>query len=84
MCDYCKNMKNSDNEEPVILGRLCVGEILGNEMTMLMEMDCYEHEETGDYEIHATLECNSFVFDAVVGFLINYCPIYGRKLVDKK
>lgn len=78
MCKYCKNLCNSDYVDSVCLDKIDVGKIMGREISMSMELNCYEDEENGDYEIMTTFDV--YGFDLTTSIKIHYCPMCGRKL----
>lgn len=83
MCEYCKNMQNSDNVDPMILNNVCIGEIMGRKISVLLGMNCYKHGEYGRYQIYSELDVQSAYLDAVTSINIHYCPMCGRKLTEE-
>ena len=80
MCKYCKDLCNSDDVPSVRLGRIGLGEIAGREISMSMDLDCYEREESGMYKISSMFDMQGFSLDAIISIEIKYCPFCGRKL----
>ena len=80
MCKYCKNLCNSDEVPSVHLGRIELGEIAGREISMSMDLDCYESGESGIYQISSMFDMQGLSLDAVMSVKIKYCPFCGRKL----
>ena len=80
MCDFCKDMRNSDDVLPTELSISRVGEMMGREMYVVLGKNCYEHGKTGRYQIFTEFRIEGEDLDAVASINIRYCPMCGRKL----
>lgn len=80
MCEYCKNLRNSDDVDSVMLDSDTIGEIMGRKISLAMWINCYEYGESGIYKISAMLDAEKTDIDAVVSTQIYFCPMCGRKL----
>lgn len=80
MCKYCKNLCNSDDVPSVHLGRVDLGEIAGREISIQMDLDCYESGESGEYRISTMFGMQGLSLDMGTSVEIKYCPFCGRKL----
>lgn len=81
MCKYCKNLKNSDDVESVNLASVDFGQIFGHQISLSMDLDCYECGECGSYEISSYFSL-PVPKNRIASIRINYCPICGRKLSE--
>lgn len=82
MCEFCKDMRNSDDVESVFLSRSYIGNIMGNNMSVIMGIDCYEHGNTGKFKLYAMFDVEHADIDAETSIDIQYCPMCGRKLAE--
>ena len=80
MCEYCKDMCNSDDVLPLELSSCGIGDIMGRGMSVVLGMNCYKHGETGRYQIFSDFRVDGSDLDAVASINIHYCPFCGRKL----
>lgn len=82
MCEFCKDMRNTDDVAPTDLRATKIGEIAGKEMYVVLGKNCYKHGNTGRYQIFTEFRIEGEDTDVVASFNINYCPMCGRKLTE--